>query len=292
MNNKILFKFNYISGWGDTFLSIFDVVNCADFIKKNHPNYEIIFYINDHNNTKLLENVLNLEFFNNFFNEFKVLLPPYLFLDISGFCFYNNVKYKRIYSGRNTDVLNSISGIFDVFVPLEICETVENLKIPFVDFTFNDIDDRPKDFDVFNLDIVNSSNNFIKNNFDIDFESIYYRSLVPINQEKIFKFKELMDSVLSINKKYFMCSNSAFSKKIFSEGEFDIRFYRSLNDHDLNHTPDGFTRSLTDALFAVAELIILSKSNHIYYSGDMPYISLFNWYPINIKKIKLTNFLT
>jgi hypothetical protein len=72
MNNKILFKFSFENGWGDTFLSVFDIVNCVDFLKNQYPNFQFILLINDKYNVKTLEEVLNIDFFNEFFDEFKI----------------------------------------------------------------------------------------------------------------------------------------------------------------------------------------------------------------------------
>ena len=64
--------------------------------------------------------------------------------------------------------------------------------------------------------------------------------------------------------------------------------YRDLENHNPNLISNGFTRygqTLEEALFVVGELLILSKSKNIYYSGDISFTSLFNWYSINIKKL-------
>jgi hypothetical protein len=292
MNNKILFKFSFENGWGDTFLSVFDIVNCVDFLKNQYPNFQFILLINDKYNVKTLEEVLNIDFFNEFFDEFKILNKDNLFVSVNGFSTYGDIEYKRLYSGRNNDVFNDINGIFDVYVPTSNYDDVKNLNIPFIDFTFNDNDDRAKDFDVFNKNIVNNVNKFISDNFEGDFESIYYRSVPPLNSERILNFKNHLVEVLNPNKKYFICSNSNFVKKVFSETSLDIKMYRNLENHNPNQISTGFVRfgqTIDEALYVVGELIILSKCKNIYYCGDMSYTSLFNWYPMNIKKVKLTN---
>jgi len=138
MNNKILFKFSFENGWGDTFLSVFDIVNCVDFLKNQYPNFQFILLINDKYNVKTLEEVLNIDFFNEFFDEFKILNKDNLFVSVNGFSTYGDIEYKRLYSGRNNDVFNDINGIFDVYVPTSNYDDVKNLNIPFIDFTFND----------------------------------------------------------------------------------------------------------------------------------------------------------
>jgi len=292
---KIILQFMYANGWGDTFLSIFDILNFTDYIKKTHPEMEIIFQINNINNVNVLDKVLNIDFLNSYFHKFKILNTSELALPVNGIITYENETFKRIYSGRNPDPLNNIPGVFDVFVQDSDYEHVKNLNIPYLDFTFNDLDSRPKDFNIFNENIVTQANEFITNNFkNEDFYSIYYRALVPINESKLNNFKTEMMKILDSSKNYFICSNSGYAKKVFLELPYKIIPYRDLNNHDLNHIPNGFMggdTAITDALFAVTELLLLSKSKHIYYSGDITSVSLFNWYSINIKNVELTSFL-
>ena len=129
MNNKILFKFSFENGWGDTFLSVFDIVNCVDFLKNQYPNFQFILLINDKYNVKTLEEVLNIDFFNEFFDEFKILNKDNLFVSVNGFSTYGDIEYKRLYSGRNNDVFNDINGIFDVYVPTSNYDDVKNFCI-------------------------------------------------------------------------------------------------------------------------------------------------------------------
>ena len=293
-SNTVLFKFNFENGWGDTFLSIFDIVNCANYIKNKYPEFKLICYFNDTYNANVLDHVLNLEFFESFFDEFKILKQHELFNNSLGRPTYNDVSYTRIYSGRNDDLFNHIPGIFDVYVTNEHYDYVQSLDIPFIEFTFNDYDDRAKDFDVFNKDIVDNVDKFVASNFPNGFESIYYRTVPPINEEKIIKFKDKLETELSRNTKYFLCSNTSLVKKLFLETDLDVTLYRTIENHNLSHIPNGFIRygiTLEDSLFAVAELLILSKGNMIHYCGDMSWVSLFNWYSTTIKKVKINEMI-
>jgi hypothetical protein len=131
-----------------------------------------------------------------------------------------------------------------------------------------------------------------KNNFNNEFDSIYYRSLNPIDEKKMDWFVKKLEETIDINQTYFMCSNSSVVKKKLLESKIKIKLFRDLDNHDLHHVPNGFVylgQSIDDAIFAVTELIILSRGKHIYYSGEVNNISLFNWYAINIKKVKLIN---
>lgn len=276
-----------MNGWGDTFLCAFDILNCIDYIKNKYQDFQIIYTVNDVHNVKILQSVLNLNFLNYFVDEFEILTHPELIILTDGFTNYKNNKYKRIYSGRNDNTHNNIPGAFDVFVSEEHFDEINERNIPFIDFTFNDIDDRVKDFDFFNEDLVKNCDLFIKNNFNDNFESIYYRSLNPVNEYKMDLFIENLNKILDKNKSYFMCSNSSIIKKKLLDDNFKIKLFRDLNNHDDKHIPNGFSNLIDDAIFAVTELMILSKCSVIYYYGEINNISLFNWYPTNVKKVKL-----
>jgi hypothetical protein len=289
---KIIFNHNFVNGWGDTFLCIFDILNCIDYLKQNFNDFEIIYTINDVYNINTLDKVLNLNFLNQFVDKFEILVRPEILSLNNGYTEYKNKIYKRIYSGRNYDVTNNVPGAFDVFIDESDFDEINSRKIPFIDFTFNDVDDRPKNFNIFNDDLVYKCDEFINNNFNNEFDSIYYRSLNPIDEKKMDWFVKKLEETIDINQTYFMCSNSSVVKKKLLESKIKIKLFRDLDNHDLHHVPNGFVylgQSIDDAIFAVTELIILSRGKHIYYSGEVNNISLFNWYAINIKKVKLIN---
>jgi hypothetical protein len=291
---KLLFKFDFANGWGDTFLSLFDIVNCINYVKENYPNFYIIFLINDNNSVDTLKLVLDFEFFNQISDEFNVLSKDSLFKNLNGIGWYKNEKFSRIYSGRNEDTKNNIPGIFDVFCLESNLNEIINLNIPFLNFTFNDIDDRVEYFPIFNKNLINLANDFIKDNFNSGFESIYFRALNPLNYENIDSFKNKLSKFVSKEKKYFMCSNSSLVKKIILDEGYNVIFFRNFKDHNLDHIPNGFTvfgQTVEDAIFPVTEMIILGESSKIIYSGDIQNVSLFNWYAINIKKVNLENII-
>lgn len=291
---KIIIKFDFQNGWGDTFLSLFDILNCIDYIKKNHPELYVIFLINDLYNINTLKLVLNTEYFEGIVDEFNILNINELFINKNGFGEYKGTKFERIYSGRNDFIKNNIPGIYDVYSEEKSLEYVSNLKIPFLDFTFDNLDERVKYFPIFNESLVERANKFIQENLDYKFESIYYRAINPLNYNNLNNFINKLKSQIDFSKKYFMCSNSALIKKMVKEIGVDVKFFRDLDSHDINHIPNGFVRFgqlAEDAIFPVTEMIILGQSSNIIYSGDIQHVSLFNWYAINVKKVNLTNII-
>jgi hypothetical protein len=290
MRIKMLFFFSFENGWGDTFLSVFDIVNCVDFLKREYPQFDFTLIVNDKFNVRTLPSVLNIEFFDNFFNEFEIRNTPNLFCFQNGSCSYNGLEYKRMYSGRNPELFNNINGIFDVYLPVENYDEVKNLNITFIDFTFNDIDDRPKDFNVFHPEIVKNVKEFIETNFIESFDAIYYRSLPILDLPKVEYFRQKLLDRLDTNKNYFICSNSSLAKQSFLETNLKLKMFRDISTHNPNHIGNGFTRlgqTVDEAINVVSELIILGFCENIYYAGDISNISLFNWYATNIKKAKL-----
>jgi hypothetical protein len=63
-----------------------------------------------------------------------------------------------------------------------------------------------------------------------------------------------------------------------------IRGYEE--EYKLDGLPVGNSR-LKDAFFSVCELYALSKSQTIFYAGELTWISLFVWYARNVHKVPL-----
>lgn len=287
---RLLFKFDYANGWGDTFLSVFDIINCINYVKENHPQIDVTFLINDVRDTKNLEKVLNFEYFHQICEKFEILYEDKKIKTIGGVINYKDENFTRLYSGRNDNPKNDIPGIFDVFCTDKDITDVIKLNIPFISFTFNDKDDRVKYFPIFNKDIIENVKNFIEENFNEEFDTIYYRSLNPPNNESIEKFKNRLNNLIEKDKKYFMCSNSAMVKKIIKDEGINVIFFRDLENHSMSHIPPGgtlFNQKDDDVFFPVTEMIIMGESSKILYQGEINMVSLFNWYAINVKKVKL-----
>jgi len=89
----------------------------------------------------------------------------------------------------------------------------------------------------------------------------------------------------------FLCMLDIINCIDFIKSKFnDYQIIYMINNHNKNHIPNGYVRdikSLDDSIFAVTEILILSMCSSIYYSGEISNISLFNWYPVNVRKVKL-----
>ena len=283
---KILLKFNYENGIGDTLISIFDVLNCIDFIKTKYPQVYTIFLINDLRITHELESILNLDFFAGFSDEF--IIGNYYSSFINGYCDYDGQIFKRIYSGRNDNLLNNVTGIFDAYMIAEDYEKKKELEIPFHMFTFNETDDRIKNFPIFNDLILEESQNFIHNNLGGSFESICYRSMFNVDEKCFINFRNQIEFLIPIGQRLFLCSDSREFKTFMMNTNFDLKMYRKINNHPnfLNGRPTGKTAN-SDMISAAVELNILAESSRILYHGESQWISYFTWYARNIKRVPL-----
>ena len=294
MTYKFVFKFDFENGWGDTFIGIYNLVNLVDHIRTEHPNSEFTLLVNNRHNSNGLNVALNIEFFEKHFNTFKILTGEDLVVLKEGTIKYEDVEYKRIFSGNNHEPMNSVPGCLDVFVLENQHNEIKNLNIDYENFKFNFSSKNVKDFPVYNQEIIESINQFISDNFSGDFESIYYRSSATPQINKMEAFIQELINTLDKNKDYFFCSNSALVKQMIMKTDLNIKLFRGLDNHEINHIPNGFVhhgnQKDIDTFFAVGEMVILAKSNVIHYDGEQSYPSLFNWYANVVKNVKLIDY--
>jgi hypothetical protein len=294
MKYRFVFKSDFENGWGDTFIGIYDLVNLVDSIRTNHLNSEFTLLINNGHNSNGLNVALDVEFFKDHFNTFKILTGENLIVLKEGTISYENNEYKRIYSGNNHEPMNSVPGCLDVFVLEEQYDDIKNLNINYEQFKFNFSSKNVKDFPVYNKEIVESIEQFISDNFNGDFESIYYRSSATPQISKMESFIQELVNTLDKDKEYFFCSNSALVKQMIMDTDLNIKLFRGLDNHNINHIPNGFVhhgnQKDVDTFFAVGEMIILAKSKVIHYDGEQSYPSLFNWYANVVKDVKLIDY--
>jgi len=291
---KIILTYCHYMGWGDSMISIYDILNCADYLKKKYSDISLTLIINDIRNNdieNILSKILDLEFFNNFFTEFKIQIISFEEFNNYGNVVFNGEKYKRIYSGRNSDLNNNTPGIYDVYVDYENFEEIGRLNIPFEKFTFNDDGNDVINFPIFNKEIMYNVDRFINENFKDGFLGICYRSQSnSINYDNLNEVKSKIESKFDTDKEYFLCSNSSECKKIIKDTKLNIKLYRDVNEHSKNHILDGISvgeQKIFDSICSVCEMIILSKSDKIFYSGEMGWVSYFTWYGRNVENKEL-----
>jgi hypothetical protein len=293
MKKKVILTYCHYQGWGDSMISIFDILNMTDYLKTHYTDFHITLLINDIGNLeveKILNEILDLKFFENFFDEFRIQVVSFSAFNNSGTVFLDNEIYKRIYSGRNEEVNNNTPGIFDFYVLQENYEEVKNLNLPLLDFTFDENDDRVKNFPIFKKEILERVDDFIAQNFENEFYSICYRSISPINYQNLNDVASTIKLKLNPNQEYFLCSNSAECKERIKDSGLKIKLIRDVSQHNKNEILNGLSISenkIFDAIHSVCEMIILSKSKKIYYSGELSWVSLFTWYAKNVGKVEL-----
>jgi len=269
-------------------ISIFDILNLTDFLRKKYNDIHITLIINDIENfdiENILDKVFDLDFFKSFFDEFVIQKISFLNFYNLGFCTFNGVQYNRIYSGRNEDVKNNTPGIFDMYAEKSVSHIFESNSKDYSYFVFNEIEDKHiKKFPIFNKKIIDYVNNFISNNFPDGFESICYRSNNVFDENKI---NQLLNK-LNKNKSYFLSSNSSIIKEKISK---EIPKTKMIRGFDQSYNLSGFSNNPLskeyDAFYSICELYTLGQSKKIYYEGELPWISLFLWYARNICKVEI-----
>lgn len=292
---KIVFSYLHYMGWGDTLISLFDILNCTDYIKQKHPDIEITLIINDcasKNINEIFPQVFDVDFFKSFFNNVVIQEKNFHQFSNDNRIIFDNENFIRIFSGRNGDLIPNIPGIFDVYVNDEFSDDVINLNIPFSDFTFNSHENEIiKDYPIFNKKIVKIVNDYVNNELNNDFISIHYRiGDAPSDDEynRIDSIKNILNNKLSKNDSHFFLTNHGIVKqkllsiipncKVFVDSE-------SHSDEMINGYRLNQRMGLNDSIISIIELLIISKSSMIYTYTDYNWISYFTFYARKVKNV-------
>lgn len=278
-------------GWGDSMISIHDILNCCDYIKQNHKDIGmslIILDIRDKKIKEVLSEVFDLDFFKSYFDSFDIIKISFEEFNNFGRPNIGQENYVRFYSGRNSNPYNNTPGIFDVYVnSLDIA----SYNIPFHKFTFDDFGGEVKKFSIFNKNILHKVDTFISKNFKEKFKGVCYRSgTSSVNYDNLNLIINKIKEKLDYSVEYFLCSNSSDCKLKISETKLHLKMYRTVEEHPNNHILDGFPvgdNIIFDAISSVCEMLILGRCEKIYYSGEMNWISYFTWYARNVEKKEL-----
>jgi hypothetical protein len=295
---KVLINSRQDDGWGDVISTIFQATGFINHLIDNFPNMEVMYFINDNHNLGQLQHILNFEYFESITNRFGILSDENKIQHLGGYTIFEGIRYERAYSVCNYSGLNTnVPGKFDIFVLDENKEEFMSLNLPFENFNWHCLDNRAKYYPVINPKIIEKAEEFVKNNFEEDFESIRWRwswddrECNIENQEKKFKeYIKYLESKVDLRKYYFFSSNSRRLKDIVNSSKIKVKFYWSLDDHSVDNTPVGpllFDKDISESIITVTEIMILTYCKKIYYSYCNLPCSLFNWVAINSKKIPM-----
>lgn len=285
---KIILSYCHYQGWGDSMVSLFDILNLTDYLKNKYEDLFVTLVINDIRNLdveNVLNEVLDLNFIKSFFDE--VIIQKVIFDEFNnnGICTFKGLKYERVYSGRNYDIKNNIPGIFDLYIEQEKVSEFEETAQDYLKFTFDEMESKEiKKYPIFNKKVIEYVDNFIKENFSDKFESICYRANNIMDNNKI----QNLIGKLNKRKKYFLSSNSSEIKKIISKSVPNVKMIRGFENENyhLSGFPIGESK-YSDAFYSVCELYMLGEGKKIYYEGELPWVSFFVWYGRNVCKVEL-----
>ncbi len=284
---KIIFSYLHYMGWGDSLISLFDIINCAEYIKTNHSDIEITLVVNDcssKNISDIFPQVFDINFFNSFFDKFIIQEKQFHQFTTNNKCELDNISYNRVYSGRNYDMTPNVPGIFDVFVNDDFNEEFKTLDIPFTKFTFNDDGSSIiKDFPIFNKNVLDIVDEYINKELVNGFKSIHYRisdTPSPNNFEKLQEIKKILKDKLSQEDTHFLLTNHGIPKKEL------MSVIPNHKDEMINGYNMSNRTVISDPVISMVELLIISRGDYIYTYGDYPWISYFTFYARNVKRVK------
>ena len=290
---NLLVSIEHAMGWGDFIQRLISSLNYIQYVKTNFKDV-FISYVIFEKGTNFLNKALNVEFLNNFVNEFEIRNDYYIFENFTSE--YRGKKYKRLYSIFNHKGIEAKSpGFWDVHAEEDHYDRLAELNTNAYQFGYRNISEGEVPipdykFPIFNQELYNQAIGFIKDKFNGPFESIFYRSSNIPNIPFIEKYANYLKGNIDQGKKYFICSNVIDSKDIIKSAGFNLEMIRPSETHNKNYT-FGIT-SIDEKIYPylVTETIILSKSSKIHYCGDHYIVSVFNWYPVLVKNVELINY--
>lgn len=298
---KIVFSYLHYMGWGDTLISLFDIINCANYIRNNYPDLELNLVINDCAQKRISEifpEVFDTSFFDKLFDNWIIQEKAFHSFCVEGKCEFNNELFTRIYSGRNYQNLQNVPGIFDVYYNDLLIEELNQYEIDYIKFTFeNDGSSDIHDFPIFNKSIVEMVDSFIEKHLDNDFESVHYRIFDDPSKQYLDRFDDkmiLLKGRINPNKKYFVTTNHGYVKKGLNEVINNSVFFITKTQHEEDMI-NGYNldrKGSNDVISSIVELLIHSRSKKLYYYTDYSWVSYFTWYARNVKRVPYTDLLS
>lgn len=289
---KILFSTDYVMGIGDFIIKLYAICHLNKYIKENF-NFYTTFVIEEYQ-TNILNKLLNLNFFNEYFDEFIIQKTSGQYVDNLPYnnIIFRNEEYHKRYSAINNYLQNNGRGYWEFYINNKTI-----LDINYMNFDYRDPSSRKSEpipdynLNIFNFDIYNKAKLFVNNTINNKFDCVYYRYLYNINNEHLKSSINKIKNNLDKEKNIFLTSNSEIIKEYCAKKLSDNTCftYKPIN----KTLTDGIGTASADCervLDLAVEMIIMSYSDKIHYAGNHHYISLFNYYAHMIKNIPLEEY--
>lgn len=290
ITNRFIFTADYGMGIGDFLIKLYAISHLNLEVKKNIKNTQTVFIIEEYH-TKILQEILNIDLFDQLFDEFLIQNAHDQYVSNIGLnsINYKDKTYHRAYSAIN-DYSSNRRGYWEVY-----CDKPPDSTIDYVKFDYRDPSTRKSEpIPDLNINIIDSkffdkALKFIKKNSLFSFDCIYYKTTGELNQDHLIYFIDKLKNYLNNNTNIFLTSNSELAKQIISSNIPKCVVYNNINTNNL----DGYGTAHSDAPKIndlLTEMIIMSYANKIHYCGNYYYISLFNYYAHMVKKVPLLNY--
>ena len=275
-------------GIGDFLVKLYAICHLNKFIKDKYNCYTI--FIIEEYQTNILNQIINIDFFKEYFNEFYI---QYNYDSIAHNIGNQNVNFDNQMYFKKYSAINTIDsnrrGYWEIYANIE-----DNLDIDYINFDYRDPSSRNSkpipdyNLPIFRSDIVKKAEEFVQNNLKNNFDCIFYRALGELDKNHISKFINNLKGLT--DQTFFITSNSQQAIKDIINN-ITINNNKVITYNNLNHqTIDGYGTAKSDEsriLDLVTEMIIMSYANKIHYGGNHSYISLFNYYAHLVKQIPL-----
>lgn len=285
--SSIILNADYTMGIGDFLVKLYALSHLNKYLKEKYPDVFCILILEEYQ-SRILSKILNLDFFQNFFDKF--ILLNHRDSSISGLgtnnVLYNNTQYSRVYSAIN-DYTNNKQGYWDLYLE----SGYSLLNIPYTTFDYRDPTFRQSEpipdynLPIFSQHLFDEAEKFVNEKLHNNFVSIYYRSLHNLDQNHLVYSTQNILKHIDTDKNYFITTNSEIAKKyLLSNIPQSITFPSALSKTDGCGTA---STDQSDIERLCIEMFIMAYGSKILYAGNHHYISLYNYYAHIIKRIPL-----
>jgi len=295
MNLIIQLTFN--NGLGNLYCGLINILDLVDKYKKLGYKSKLIFASNGRcGGNKYIdfcyfENIFDLEFFKDFFDEIVNQKDAILQKEHEGLV-YHSTQFGPDYPGCHW---------WDIFLPKGeslLFERVNGDVSSFLNRSFF-----PKIFPKFSKNVYDNIKNF---QFDLPIENvIHIRHLdYNIQPEDVFKkdVEKIYNFILKQDSFFYVCSNNQYALDVLSENKkVFVKTFDNLielpNDHGYNfyHKSVDYEILNNRLIDNLSEMVNLSNYSNLYYYSSFSWVSSFLYYSItnnqNQKLIDIKNLI-